>query len=102
MKLITKTLMNRFNEVGEQNITENPIVIAKFFNPCGSGTWYATEYNPETNICFGYVKGPFGDQWNTFFISELESAERHFGISIERDIYFKEILFEDLIKKKTS
>ncbi len=100
MKLITKQLITRFNEVGIQ-YEENPLVIAKFFNPCGSGTWYATEYNPETNICFGYVTGLFEDEWGTFSITELESIKLPFCLTMERDIYFKEICFDDLMKKLT-
>jgi hypothetical protein len=38
MKLLTKKLENRFAQVGKQVETEDPIVIAKFFNPTGAGT----------------------------------------------------------------
>lgn len=86
----------RFKEVGTQADDGNPIVIAKFFNPCGSGTWLATAYYPEQNICFGYVKGIVsgGDEWGYFSIDELESITcPPLGIRIERDIHFKECLF---------
>lgn len=99
MKLITQELITRFNTVGIQQ--ENPLIIAKFFDPCGSATWYATEYEPETNICFGYVTGLFEDEWGSFSITELESIRIHpFGLPIERDLYFKEIRFDDLMKKR--
>lgn len=45
MELMTKELEVRFNEIGSQQFTQAPIVIAKYFNPAGSGTWYATEYD---------------------------------------------------------
>ncbi|MFT6443217.1 MAG: hypothetical protein ACJASQ_003037 [Crocinitomicaceae bacterium] len=99
MKLITQTLLNRFNEIGEQYESENPIVIAKFFNPCGAGTWYATEYDSETGICYGYVKGLYEDEWGTFSITELESVVLPFGMKMERDIHFDEILFSELKKE---
>jgi hypothetical protein len=99
MKLITKTLTKEFNRIGDQSDNDNPIVIAKFFDPCGSATWYAIEYNPETNICYGYVTGLFEDEWGTFSITELESIERPFGLRIERDIHFKQMSFNDLMKK---
>lgn len=99
MKLMTTELTKRFKEVGDQSELESPIVIAKFFDPCGAATWYAIEYNPETNICFGYVTGLAFDEWGTFSISELESIKRPFGISIERDIHFKEISFKELLNK---
>ncbi|GGG25073.1 single-stranded DNA endonuclease [Dokdonia pacifica] len=99
MKLITEELIARFKEVGDQSEMENPIIIAKFFDPVGSATWYATEYDAETNVCFGYVTGLAYDEWGTFSITEMEAIQRPFGLSIERDIYFKEIPFSDLTQK---
>ena len=100
MKLITPELQSRFIEIGGQSEIKNPLVIAKFFDPVGSATWYATEYNPETKICLGYVTGLAYDEWGTFSIDELESIRRPLGLFIERDIYFKEIAFNDLLEKK--
>ncbi len=106
MKLITTKLIARFREVGDQSEIKNPLVIAKFFNPAGAGTWYATEYDTETNICFGYVTnlvpdalGMF-DEWGSFSIDELESLELPFGLRIERDIHFQEIKFNELFKEQ--
>ena len=104
MKLMTSSLEERFKEVGNQSEKEHPIIIAKYFNPVGSATWYATEYDPETKICYGYVKdlvpSPNGmfDEWGYFSISELESINLPFGLKIERDIHFDEITFEELTK----
>jgi glucose dehydrogenase len=99
MKLINDELQKRFKEVGRQR--KNPVVIAKFFDPAGSGTWYATEYDPETNICYGYVTGLAYDEWGYFSIDEMESLKRPFGLTIERDLYFEEIPFNDLLTKIT-
>jgi hypothetical protein len=68
------------------------IANAKFFNPCGAGTWYATEYDPETRIFFGYVSifGDWNDEWGSFALEELESYKGPLGIGIERDLYFGE------------
>ena len=62
MNLMTKDLECRFKEVGSQENIPDPVVIAKYFDPCGAGTWYAIEYNPIERIFFGYVS-IFGD-WN--------------------------------------
>ena len=43
MKLITKDIENLFKKIGRQEKVDDPIVVAKFFNPTGPGTWYATE-----------------------------------------------------------
>ena len=92
MKLLTKGLLERFAKVGRQEETADPIVVAKFFNPTGAGTWYATEYDPEEKIFFGYVSifGDWNDEWGSFSLEELESYQGKFGLGIERDIYFGE------------
>ena len=89
MKLITKELEKRFKKVGSQENVKDPIVIAKFFNPTGAGTWWATEYNPEDKIFFGYVSifGDHNDEWGSFSLEELESVKGTFGLGIERDLY---------------
>lgn len=99
MKLITKKLEERFKEVGDQSESIDPVFVAKFFNPCGSETWYATEYDPERNICFGYVTGMYVDEWGSFSIDELEELELPFRLNIERDINFKEIPSSQIIQK---
>ncbi len=100
MKLITKQLEKRFQEVGNQSQLSNPLVIAKFFNPVGELTWYATEYDADREICFGYVTGLWEDEWGTFSIKELESVQLPFGLHIERDLYFQEIRFDEMIRKE--
>ncbi|QNM84891.1 DUF2958 domain-containing protein [Polaribacter pectinis] len=103
---MTKELEKRFKEVGDQSEKENPLVIAKFFSPVGGATWFASEYDPQTNICYGYVKdlvpSPNGiyDEFGYFSITELESVTLPFGLKIERDIHFDEITFDELIKPK--
>ncbi|MFD2565899.1 DUF2958 domain-containing protein [Pseudotenacibaculum haliotis] len=113
MKLITPELEARFKEIGDQSENENPLIVAKFFDPLGSATWYATEYDKETNTCFGYATGMLEDEWGYFSVSELESIQRFttvvidgvrhtskLGLWIEREIDFKEIRFYDLFPEK--
>lgn len=90
MKLLTNELINTFKKVGSQKEKKDPVVIAKFFNPTGVGTWYATEYDPQTKEFFGYVSifGDWNDEWGYFPLTELESLRGPFGLGIERDIYF--------------
>ena len=89
MKLLTEQLIKRFEEVGSQENEKDPIVIAKFFNPAGAGTWYATEYNKENKIFFGYVSifGDHNDEWGSFNRKELENFKGRFNLGIERDLY---------------
>ena len=99
MKLLTKGLLERFAKVGRQEETADPIVVAKFFNPTGAGTWYATEYDPEEKIFFGYVSifGDWNDEWGSFSLEELESYQGKFGLGIERDIYFGEKKISEVV-----
>jgi len=103
MKLMTKELEARFEEVGSQEEVKDPIVIAKFFYPMGRGTWLATEYDPKDKIFFGYVSlfGDYCDEWGSFSLEELEDFKGPFGLGIERDLYFKETPSSELIKKYT-
>ena len=103
MELMTKELEERFEEVGSQEKIKDPIVIAKFFNPAGPGTWLASEYDPKDKIFFGYVSlfGDYCDEWGSFSLEELESVKGPFGLGIERDLYFKETPSSVLIKQYT-
>ena len=92
MKLMTKTLERRFAKIGSQENKQDPIIVAKLFNPTGAGTWYATKYDPKTRIFFGYVSifGDWNDEWGYFSLDELQSYKGKFGLGIERDLYFQE------------
>ncbi len=92
MKLLTEEIEKRFAEVGHQEDVEDPIVVAKFFNPTGAGTWFATEYDPEERIFFGYVSlfNDHNNEFGTFSLDELESYRGQFGLVIERDMHGSE------------
>jgi hypothetical protein len=92
MKLMTQRLEKRFKEVGSQAKVKDPIIIAKFFNPAGAGTWYVTEYDPVRRIFFGYVSifCDHNDEWGSFSLDELSEYKGPLGIGIERDLYFGE------------
>ena len=92
MKLMTKELEERFEMVGSQEDIKDPLIIAKYFNPTGAGTWYATEYNSEERLFFGYVSifGDWNDEWGYFSLDELEGFKGQFGLGIERDLFFVE------------
>jgi hypothetical protein len=70
-------------------------VIAKWFSP--SMTWYATEYDPNEGLLFGYVVNEadaFCSEWGYFSIQELEQwaigrkgTLRHY---VDRDLYLED------------
>lgn len=100
MKLMTKELEAMIPRLYETECSENKKAIIKYFNPCGSATWYAMEYCPEEKIFFGYVD-LYGDgmgEYGYFSLEELESITLPFGLKIERDLYFTPTNIEDIIQ----
>jgi hypothetical protein len=102
MKLMTKALEKRFAQVGRQESVKDPTVIAKYFYPIGAATWYATEYDPESRVFFGYVSifGDWNDEWGYFSLAELESFTGRFGLGIERDLFWDEMPASQAIASK--
>ena len=92
MQLLTPKLIERFKEVGSQENNKDPLFLAKFFNPTGIGNWFPTEYDPTTEIFFGYVSlfGDYNDEWGSFSLEELELYKGQLGLGIKRDIHFQE------------
>ncbi|MCX6158975.1 MAG: DUF2958 domain-containing protein [Ignavibacteriae bacterium] len=83
---------------------ENQMIVAKFFNPSGAGTWWLMNQDPnDTDYLWGVVD-LFEIEVGSFSKSELENYVGAYGLGIERDLYFEEVnakeLFERLIGKK--
>lgn len=85
---MTKAIKNEIPALysTEETKLEDKICHVKFFHPFSSWSWYATEYDPESGIFFGWVDGDF-PEWGTFSLEEMESL-RVRGLSMERDKYF--------------
>jgi hypothetical protein len=98
MKLLTKEIRRKIPKLYEQEGKgEDAIAYVKFFDPCGSWTWYATEGEPvideDTDIevdfrFFGLVYG-HEKELGYFVLSELASYRGPFGLGIERDKWFR-------------
>jgi hypothetical protein len=90
VNLLTPEVIARFAEVGRQEHVKDPIVIAKFFHPLSGMTWYATEYDPEDRVFFGWVwNGPMMSELGYFSLDEMEEL-RVRGLPMERDLHFRE------------
>ena len=87
MKLLTKEIEERFKKIGSQENIKDPQIVVKFFDPTGSWTWFATEYDQDTTTFFGLVDGHY-KEFGDFSLEELESVKGAFGLGIERDRYF--------------
>ena len=90
MKLITPEFEALFEEypLYAQEKEDDPLVEAELFDPCGSATWYLTEYDPDTKTAFGFVTGLQVDEFGYVSLNELEEIKRPFDLTIERDLYF--------------
>jgi len=90
MRLMTKEIEKKARaQYPKGNDLENQKVVAKFFDPTGSWTWYLMNQSPEDpDYLWGIVKG-FDVEIGSFSLSELQSVKVGFGLGIERDRYFR-------------
>ena len=91
MKLMTKELEKTFSKYpiySQDGKGLDSIVIVKYFNPCGLGTWLITEGEKQDDdwFFFGYCH-LFEWEWGYVTLSELESLTLPFGLTIERDLH---------------
>ncbi|MFY0632078.1 MAG: hypothetical protein JXR05_17090 [Flavobacteriaceae bacterium] len=98
MKLITKELLKRFEEVGSQIGSENPIIIAKFIPPLLDGVFYATDYDTDKKAFYGYFIDVEHKRYlNCFFTDKsLQVQVSSHCFSAKRDWDFKEIYLSEL------
>ena len=91
MQLLNKEIISQIPELysTEDIPMEDKKFICKFFDPCGSFTWYVAEgsYQEGDYMMFGLVDG-FEKEWGYFGLNELKSLVGPLGLGIERDIYF--------------
>ena len=99
MELLTKEIREAFKKIGSQDGKgEEAICVVKFFDPTGSWTWYATEFDGKDTF-FGLVDG-FELEWGPFSLSELKSVKGPLGLGIERDRYFGMPKLKDVSRLK--
>jgi hypothetical protein len=92
MKLLTVDLKKKFAKIGSQDSVEDPFIIAKYFICFSDWTFYATEFDPTTEIFFGIFS--YADQmhWGTISLHELENIGLMGGrIKVERNTFFQGI-----------
>ena len=90
MELLTKSIKKLAEEQYTQGSDMSQKVVAKFFDPVGSWTWYLMNKDPESDYCWGIVDG-MAVEIGSFGLSELEDYTGHFGLGIERDTSFEPV-----------
>ncbi len=100
MELLTEELRQKFPKLYTMDSKDpkDVKVIAKFFPPWTSWTWYATEFDGEDTF-FGFVRG-LENELGYFSLSELQSIKGPFGLAIERDLYFGEHTLAEVMEKQ--
>jgi DUF2958 family protein len=96
VKLLTAAIAKRLEKTPLYSTEKNDVtpVIVKFFNPCGSGTWYVLEAEKQENgdwLFFGLCE-IHEKELGYFTLSELQSVKLRFGLGIERDLHFEGVV----------
>ncbi len=88
MKLMTKELAQKLPKIkSTDGQGGNAMVVLKIFDPCGSGTWYITEYDGKDEL-FGLVTGLGEDELGYISLEELSCVRNRIGLPLERDLYW--------------
>lgn len=69
----------------------DPLVLVKFFDPCGRWTLYVTEFDPVDRLLFGYCRSPLGpdcDEYGYSSLDEIEETKNRLGLGMERDLHW--------------
>ena len=98
MKLLTDALRAKIPALYSQEKEAEPVVYAKFFLPGTGWTWYVTEGSQQEDdyLFFGFVVG-LGSEFGYFLLSELESVQTKLGLTVERDLAFREGRLTDVV-----
>lgn len=100
MKLLTQELLSKFAAVGNQDGKGGQaVVVAKFFHPSSSYTYFATEYIPEDRCFFGWVEGMDEREWGYTSLAEMEALKVR-GVGIERDLSFTAAPIAEVLPKE--
>ena len=91
-KLMTRELGDTIPAIRtNENVKDYDTVLApaKLFSPYSNWTWFITEWEAETGLCFGLVEG-FETELGYFDLTELAEATVFGGVpTVERDLYWK-------------
>lgn len=90
MKLLTKELEKKLPALYAQDGKgDKATAYVKFFYPLGHATWFATEYDPEQRLFFGWCElFPGCGEYGYFSLDEMESVKGPLGLGVERDLNF--------------
>jgi hypothetical protein len=94
MELLTAEIKVQLQKQYQMGSDMEQMVVCKFFNPCGSWSWFAMNFDGDDYI-WGIVDG-FEVEMGSFSLSELQAYKGPLNIGIERDLQFKPITAKEL------
>lgn len=100
-KLFTKEIDNKlFSQYKFGNDLKNQMVVAKIFNPYGSGTFYLLNSDPSDPDYIWAIVNLFEIEVGSVSRESLEMMKvPPFGLNLERDIYFQPINASELFNR---
>ena len=99
MKLLTKEITEKAQKQYDKGSDlDGQDIVAKFFNPVGSWTWYLMNLDKDGDYAWGIVDGD-AVEMGSFSMKELQDIQLPFGLGIERDMYFESIPASELWKE---
>ena len=91
-KLMTKELGATIPPLYANDGADDPDAVVarvKLFSPYSNWTWYVTEWEAETGLCFGLVEG-FETELGYFDLTELSEVTVFGSVpAVERDLYWE-------------
>lgn len=94
MNLLTEEIRDLFKQYplySQDGKGMDSIVLVKYFNPYGAGTWLITEAEEQEGndwLLFGYCHISCWE-WGYVSLKELQNLKLPFGLTIERDLYIR-------------
>ena len=89
MMLLTQEIKEKALKQFPQGSSFEQQVVAKFFDPTGSWSWYLMNLDPEDeSYAWGIVKG-LEIEMGSFSMEELREHRGVLGLGIERDLHFR-------------
>ena len=85
----------------EDRSADSTDIHLRFFTNVGSAYWLVAQYDPDTEVAFGYAEVvPGGGEWGDFSLRELRElhvVKNGIPIIVERDLYFAPTRFGEIV-----
>ena len=106
MQLLTQKILEILPPLMSQDGNPQALAMVKFFDPIGSATWWASEFDgDDTFFGFALLNDPTMAELGYFSLKELESigaTPERFYLGIERDEHFEPTKLSEIISEVKS